>query len=440
MYIFISHSSADASVAEEICSFIENNGATCFIAPRDIRAGEEYAEELIKGLTEADAMVLLMSENANKSPHVLREVERAVSRSIPILVYKLEEVELTRSMEYFLMTHQWINPKEKGDYSEILAFIDKYTHRSDETLNPFSKKTNQPAKKKKTIKFIVLPLVSILLLAGIVFAIFAFRNSNRLEVGDTVTLGTYNGEPINWRVLKINEDQKEAVLISSNIITMKAYDVAEGGTYNTDGTIDYWSDNSKANTDLELQIRVRGNNAWASSNIRTWLNSSAEVVEYADQAPVPTAMSEHNNGYHNEPGFLYAFTEDELEAIVETEIITIGNALSETNTVTTADKVFLLSSSELQWFEDANMSLYAVPTVAAVEQDDSNWYDIDVSLYQIDEYYWWLREPVEETTSKCYMVSNGYTQEKLTSANVGTEGFGIRPAITVDLNSSAFSE
>ena len=118
MSIFISHSSKDADVALKICEILEKNGKKCFIAPRDIRMGKEYAEEIVNGIDHAQAMVLLMSEHANKSPHVLREVERAVSKSIPILVYALEKVELSKSMEYFLMSHQWMNVESGGDYTE----------------------------------------------------------------------------------------------------------------------------------------------------------------------------------------------------------------------------------------------------------------------------------------------------------------------------------
>ncbi|MCI9073497.1 MAG: toll/interleukin-1 receptor domain-containing protein [Lachnospiraceae bacterium] len=87
--MFISHSSRDAAIAGQICDRLEKNGLNCFIAPRDIRPGKEYAEEIVNGIDNSAAMVLLMSRNANGSPHVLREVEYAVSGGTPILVYKI---------------------------------------------------------------------------------------------------------------------------------------------------------------------------------------------------------------------------------------------------------------------------------------------------------------------------------------------------------------
>ena len=86
MYVFISHSSKNEEPAEKICSILENHNHKCFLAARDIRAGREYAEEIVNGIDKSDAVVVLLSEEANKSPHVLREIERAVSHKIPIII------------------------------------------------------------------------------------------------------------------------------------------------------------------------------------------------------------------------------------------------------------------------------------------------------------------------------------------------------------------
>lgn len=452
MQVFISHSSKDADVAEKICNFIEEKGEKCFLAPRDIRSGREYAEEIIDGIEQSGAMVLLMSEDANHSPHVLREVERAVSKSIPILVYKLEDVNLTKSMEYFLMTHQWSEAKIPEDYSKIWEFISAMNAEAESAEEVPQRGAGLQSKEKNSIMLIAVVTVLVVVAIGLVAAtkngvLFGDGAGDKqeatvpvtYEVGDTVTFGNYLNEAIEWRVLKLSEDGNAAVLVAKNILTMKAFDAAESGAYNQDGDADYWSQVSLADTDLELQRKVRGNNDWSASNIRTWLNSADEVVTYADQPPMASAMSEKRNGYHNEAGFLYGFTEEELAAILPTENVTRGNALTE-GTVTTEDKVYLLSVEELAWFEEAGISKLAVPTQAALEQDVSEWYEVHLEELGTKEYIWWLRDPVAGTTSQCHMVGNGYTEENIQKANVGLEGYGVRPAITVDLCAECFGE
>ncbi|MDE6608914.1 MAG: toll/interleukin-1 receptor domain-containing protein [Lachnospiraceae bacterium] len=455
MQIFISHSSADADTAQKICELLERNDIPCFIAPRDIRSGMEYAEELINGIDRSSAILLLMSENANTSPHVLREVERAVSKSIPILVYKLEEVSLSKSMEYFLMTHQWVNAEADENYVDILRFANDIKKQNEETAEKTSgkpsvkadtaidigkaKAVSMPAKKKR--KFLLaggITLLTVLLAVSAIF--FMIRRKATTPVfltGDTVTFGSYNNEAIKWRILKLSDDGKQAVLISSEILTMKAFDAAESGKYNWKDSKDYWSQGSDADTDPELQAYVRGSNIWSTSNIRTWLNSSDEVVAYTDGAPFSSAMSELKNGYQNEPGFLCGFSETELSAIVETTHSTKSNILYDAASITTTDLVYLLSLEELQWFDEAGISKLAPPTQTAVEQDESNWYLLDYNDFHIHECSWWLREPVEGFSSKCYLVGNGFTKELLRQENAGLEGFGIRPALTVDLKKLA---
>lgn len=454
MQIFISHSSQNADAAVSICKILEQNGTKCFIAPRDIRSGREYAEELVDGIDHSSALILLMSKDANESPHVLREVERAVSKSIPILVYKLEEVTLSKSMEYYLMTHQWISPRSDENYSDILRFVEDLKqgigtedkdirHAKPDSCDRAPGQAAFRASDKHFQKRLRLVLFAAFILCSVLGIFLLFINNNSYQtsdvaLGDTVSFGSYNGEPIQWRVLKLSSDGKQAVLISTNVLTMKAYDAAEGGKYNWYNSVDYWSRESEADTDLSLQILVRGSNDWSVSNIRTWLNSAEEVVDYADQAPIAPAMAERKNGYQNEAGFLCGFTDDELAAIVETEHATKSNPLFDADTITTTDRVYLLSLEELQWFDDAGMTKLALPTQAAVKQDESRWYLLDYNDFNIEECSWWLREPVEGTSSKCYLVGNGYTEELLRQENAGLEGFGIRPALTVDLRKTEF--
>lgn len=80
------------------------------------------------------------------------------------------------------------------------------------------------------------------------------------------------------------------------------------------------------------------------------------------------------------------------------------------------------------------MKMLAEPTEKAFEIDDSDWFMALSEPYNVDAYYWWLRDAVEGCASKCYIVGNGYLEENIFEKNVGLEGFGIRPAITVALD------
>lgn len=543
MRVFISHSSKNSDIAEKLCGKLEEKGFPCFLAPRDIRSGCEYAEEIINGIDNSDVIVLLLSEASNSSPHVLREIERAVSKKKPIIVYKLEEVSLSKSLEYFLMTHQWINAKPGKDYDEIVSRVSEYAEQHDGNPQPQENQENtSPSGKprRRAILLTVFAAAVVLTAAAVIITVSlskkpdsqsnlissgnesstesgssqqtsgdnsqleseapsaatspteaanstepttpsaptesepaeevilpvntenqsepekqpemqqnevqqsevqqsgAQQSGSQTEVqqpaaapaklGDRITLGTYNGEPIEWRVIHISEDKTQAVVISNNVLTMKAFDAAEGGSFNKYGGEDYWRTRS-AELDPEIQRQIRGDNRWELSNIRTWLNSDKENIKYEGQAPVSAAMSEKRNGYHTEAGFLNGFTDEELSAVAVTEVSTAGNV--------TEDRVFLLSLDELQWLYDADVSVYAAPTEAAVEKDKSEWYAVDKSAYNTEDIYWWLREPESETACECLCVNLSVYEQLTAGKYAGLEGFGVRPAMTIDLTSDA---
>ncbi len=107
--VFISYSSKDKPVADAVCATLESNGVRCWIAPRDVLAGEEYAASLVNGLSMSRLMVLVFSANSNRSPQVLREVERAVSKGLPILPLRIEDAPMSRAMEYYISSQHWLD-------------------------------------------------------------------------------------------------------------------------------------------------------------------------------------------------------------------------------------------------------------------------------------------------------------------------------------------
>jgi hypothetical protein len=106
---FISYASEDEAVATTISAFLERNGVSCWIAPRDVRPGADYATEIIDGIETSAVFVLALSEHANDSLFVKREVERAVSKGKPIFPVRVREVLPSKSLELFISSAEWID-------------------------------------------------------------------------------------------------------------------------------------------------------------------------------------------------------------------------------------------------------------------------------------------------------------------------------------------
>jgi TIR domain len=75
--VFISYASHDADAANSICEFLERHALSCWLAPRDVKPGAQYADAIVGAINDAKTVVLVLSASAVASSHVGREVERA---------------------------------------------------------------------------------------------------------------------------------------------------------------------------------------------------------------------------------------------------------------------------------------------------------------------------------------------------------------------------
>jgi len=71
---FISHAKADEKKAREIAAALEERGFKCWIAPRNVRPGHSYGDEIVRGIEKSRAFILVLSKASNGSAFVAREV------------------------------------------------------------------------------------------------------------------------------------------------------------------------------------------------------------------------------------------------------------------------------------------------------------------------------------------------------------------------------
>lgn len=108
-HVFISHGSENSDEANALCAFIEAKGVKCWIAPRDVRPGIDYSEELQSAIEDAAAFVVLVTDHANKSPYVRAETEMAFSCHKPIFPVRHEDIKPAAGLALFLKIRHWTN-------------------------------------------------------------------------------------------------------------------------------------------------------------------------------------------------------------------------------------------------------------------------------------------------------------------------------------------
>src|SRR5580658_3685095 len=111
---FISYASQDAALADALCAALEREGVGCWIAPRDVRPGDFYADAIVHAINACSVLVVVLSRNSVDSAHVLREVERASSKKRPVITLRIDGALLPPALEYFLSASQWIESGAEG--------------------------------------------------------------------------------------------------------------------------------------------------------------------------------------------------------------------------------------------------------------------------------------------------------------------------------------
>ena len=182
--VFVSYSSKDKVIADAVCARLEGRGIRCWIAPRDVRPGAQYGEEIIDAIHGSRAMVLVLSANANASPHIPKEVERAVSNGVAIIPLRVENVTPAKSLDYFISSVHWLDaiapPLESHLDSlatTILTMLPEKPQRLEKLPAPVIEKSTataiprvQPSPKPNWLWPAVGAVVVVLALAGWFFS------------------------------------------------------------------------------------------------------------------------------------------------------------------------------------------------------------------------------------------------------------------------------
>ena len=90
--VYICHSSHDRDVADAAGIALEQRGFRCWIEPRDLEPGRDHGEAVAEAIA-AGRVFLLIFSAATDSPQVRREAGQAADQSLPIVAFRIADVE-----------------------------------------------------------------------------------------------------------------------------------------------------------------------------------------------------------------------------------------------------------------------------------------------------------------------------------------------------------
>jgi len=108
-FLFISHISEDRDAAMAVVEELERRGLRCWIAPRDVRPGHPFDDEIADAIESSRAMLLIFSEGCNDSEYIRREVTVAGESHKVVIPFRIENAEPKHGLRVRLSDLHWLD-------------------------------------------------------------------------------------------------------------------------------------------------------------------------------------------------------------------------------------------------------------------------------------------------------------------------------------------
>lgn len=113
--VFISYKSEEYDYAVRVRSELQRNGISCWMAPESLPGGSSYAAEIPKAIRDCRAFVLILTDAAQNSKWVPRELDRAINADKRIFPFLPEKMEFNDDIIFYLTNVQYYAAFENWD-------------------------------------------------------------------------------------------------------------------------------------------------------------------------------------------------------------------------------------------------------------------------------------------------------------------------------------
>ncbi len=136
--VFISYSVKDRDVAHTFVAEMERHGISCWIAPRNIPEGAQWAEAIDQAIAQARVFVVIVSESSVASKQVPKEITLAVNHCDCLIPVRIDNADLNGSFRYHLSDCQWMDAtgRHTEKAAELARTINAFLGRADAAPPP----------------------------------------------------------------------------------------------------------------------------------------------------------------------------------------------------------------------------------------------------------------------------------------------------------------
>lgn len=125
--IFISYSSHNVALARRIKDKLEEKDYLVFFAPDNLPVGASYAQTVANAIVEASrdgCVLLLLTPDSVRSPHVLMEVDAALSHDGNIVPVLVGDTKLSPDMRFLLCDLNMFHIPDEPEDDELYRLVD----------------------------------------------------------------------------------------------------------------------------------------------------------------------------------------------------------------------------------------------------------------------------------------------------------------------------
>ena len=141
-YIFVSYAHADSEAVYPLLIALRERGVNIWY-DEGIEPGSKWREELSSAIEHADKVLFIVSKKSAASVNCEREIDYALSMSVPVQVVYLETVALPSALSFSLGSHQAITKSHYDDSTFQTKVYDVITKGDKELLGVIKKRRNR---------------------------------------------------------------------------------------------------------------------------------------------------------------------------------------------------------------------------------------------------------------------------------------------------------
>lgn len=136
----------DELAGEAICHVLEENGIKCWLKKRDLKSNEGV-EKITQIISESKSFVLVYSKDSAKSGYVKSEISFAHSNEVPILSFKVDDVEKSDDLN----DAHWLDayPDSENSFKDLIVDVGNMVGKPIENPNITEKLNLKKSDKKE---------------------------------------------------------------------------------------------------------------------------------------------------------------------------------------------------------------------------------------------------------------------------------------------------